>query len=141
MITSWPMQVGRPAVPLPEEVADHYLAILGLARRDPSLEALRELLAAHLTKIPFENISKLYYRKCLGLVDLPDIRLYLDGIEKYHFGGTCYSNNYHFHLLLRSLGYDRNEVAVGFHLPDPGAIGQPGPGGQVPRVLVPRTGP
>jgi len=80
------------------------LAILGVARREPSLEALRELLAAHLTRIPFENISKLYYRKRLGLVNLPGIQLYLEGIDKYHFGGTCYSNNYHFHLLLRSLG-------------------------------------
>jgi N-hydroxyarylamine O-acetyltransferase len=116
------MQVGRPAVPLPEEVADHYLAILGLARRDPSLEALRELLAAHLTKIPFENISKLYYRKCLGLVDLPDIRLYLDGIEKYHFGGTCYSNNYHFHLLLRSLGYEAKLCAADMQTPEVHAL-------------------
>jgi N-hydroxyarylamine O-acetyltransferase len=112
MITSWPIQVNLTPVPLPEKVTDHYLAILGLARRAPSLEALRELLAAHLTKIPFENISKLYYRKRLGLVDLPDIRLYLDGIEKYHFGGTCYSNNYHFHVLLRSLGYEAKLCAA-----------------------------
>ena len=44
------MEVDRTLVPLPEEVVDHYLAILGLMRRDPGLEALRELLAAHLTK-------------------------------------------------------------------------------------------
>ena len=53
MITSWPIQVNRTPVPLPQEVVDHYLEILGLARKDPSLEALRELLAAHLIKIPF----------------------------------------------------------------------------------------
>jgi len=98
------MHADRTLAPLPKEVAARYLAILGVARREPSLEALRELLAAHLTRIPFENISKLYYRKRLGLVNLPGIQLYLEGIDKYHFGGTCYSNNYHFHLLLRSLG-------------------------------------
>ena len=107
------MEVDRTLAALPEEVVDHYLAILGLLRRNPSLDALRELLAAHLTKVPFENISKLYYRKRLGLVDLPDIRLYLEGIEKYHFGGTCYSNNYHFHLLLQP-GI-RNEIVCCGH--------------------------
>jgi len=95
---SLPMQVDQTLVPLPEKVVDQYLAILGVVRREPSLEALRELLKAYLTRIPFENISKLYYRKRLGLVSLPPIQLYLDGIDKYHFGGTCYSNNYHFYL-------------------------------------------
>jgi len=102
---------------LPEELRAHYLAILGVSPREPSLDALRELLAAHLTRIPFENISKLYYRKRLGLVNLPPIRLYLDGIDKYHFGGTCYSNNYHFHLLLRSLGYEAKLCAADMKTP------------------------
>lgn len=97
---------------LPEGVAAHYLAILGVPQKEPSLEALRELVTAHLTRIPFENISKLYYRKRLGLTDLPAIRLYLEGIEKYHFGGTCYSNNYHFHRLLRGLGYEARLCAA-----------------------------
>ena len=87
MIFSLPMRVDRTLVPLPKEVVDHYLTILGIVRREPCLEAPRELLAAHLTRIPFENISKLHYRKHLGLVDLPPIQLYLDGIDKYHFGG------------------------------------------------------
>jgi N-hydroxyarylamine O-acetyltransferase len=116
------MQVDRTLAPLPEEVVDRYLAILGVARREPSLEALRELVAAHLTRIPFENISKLYYRKRLGLVNLPAIRLYLDGIEQYHFGGTCYSNNYHFHRLLRSLGYEAKLCASDMKAPQVHAL-------------------
>ena len=122
MIISLPMQVDRTLAPLPEEVVDRYLAILGVARREPSLEALRELVAAHLTRIPFENISKLYYRKRLGLVNLPAIRLYLDGIEQYHFGGTCCSNNYHFHLLLRSLGYEAKLCASDMKAPQVHAL-------------------
>ena len=116
------MQVDRTPAPLPEEVIDHYLAILGVARREPSLEALRELVAAHLTRIPFENISKLYYRKRWGLVNLPAIGLYLDGIDKYHFGGTCYSNNYYFHLLLRSLGYQAKLCAADMKTPQVHAL-------------------
>ncbi|MFZ0418690.1 MAG: arylamine N-acetyltransferase [Candidatus Sulfotelmatobacter sp.] len=111
------MQVDRTPALLPEGVTDHYLAILGVARREPSLEALRELLSAHLTRIPFENISKLYYRKRLGLVNLPAVRLYLDGIDKCHFGGTCYSNNYYFYLLLRSLGYQVKLCAADMNTP------------------------
>ena len=122
MIISLPMQVARTLVTLPEEVTAHYLAILGVARREPSLGALRELLAAHLTRIPFENISKLYYRKRLGLVNLPEIRLYLDGIDNQHFGGTCYSNNYHFYLLLRSLGYEAKLCAADMKTPQVHAL-------------------
>ncbi len=122
MMISLPMQVDRTLVPLPEEVVDHYLTILGVVPREPSLEALRELLAAHLTHIPFENISKLYYRKRLGLVNLPPIQLYLDGIDKYHFGGTCYSNNYHFHLLLRNLGYEARLCAADMKTPQVHAL-------------------
>jgi N-hydroxyarylamine O-acetyltransferase len=111
------MQVDGTAVSLPDEVTAQYLAMLGVARRNPSLDALRELLAAHLTRIPFENISKLYYRKHLGLLALPGIQLYLEGIGKYHFGGTCYSNNYYFNLLLRRLGYDAKLCAADMQTP------------------------
>jgi arylamine N-acetyltransferase len=79
---------------------------LGVSRRAPGLDALRELVAAHVTRIPFENISKLHYRRRLGLTDLVPLPLYLDGIERYHFGGTCYPNNFHFYTLLASLGYE-----------------------------------
>ena len=116
------MQNNQTPVPLPEDVVSRYLAILGVAHKSPSLEAFRELLLAHLTRIPFENISKIYYRKCFGLVNLPDIRLYLDGIQNHHFGGTCYSNNYHFHLLLRGLGYQAKLCASDMKTPHVHAV-------------------
>ena len=111
------MRVGSVVAPLPQDLIARYLAILQVARADPGLGALRDLVAAHLTRIPFENISKLYYRKHLGLLDLPQIDLYLEGIEKHHFGGTCYSNNYYFHLLLRSLGYEARLCAADMNTP------------------------
>jgi N-hydroxyarylamine O-acetyltransferase len=91
---------------LSPELFRRYLSALGVSLQKPSLEALRELVAAHLTRVPFENISKLYNRKRHGLTSLTPIELYLDGIERYHFGGTCYSNNFHFYTLLAALGYD-----------------------------------
>lgn len=82
-----------------------FINILGLETRLPSLEALSELLAAHLSVIPFENISKLFYKATLNQDQLPSFDQYLKGIEKFNFGGTCYSNNYYLFKLLAHLGY------------------------------------
>lgn len=94
------------AQPPAPELVRRYLAVLGVSRREPTPEALRELVAAQLTRVPFENISKRYNRKHHDLAGLPPLQLYLEGIERYHFGGTCYSNNFHFYSLLATLGYE-----------------------------------
>jgi N-hydroxyarylamine O-acetyltransferase len=91
---------------LAPELVRRYLAALDVTQHKPALGALRELVAAHLMRVPFENISKLYNRKHHELMDVPPLPLYLDGIERYRFGGTCYSNNFHFYSLLSTLGYE-----------------------------------
>jgi len=96
---------------------NRYLDILDIIRREPSVNALYELVKAHLTKIPFENISKLLYKK-QGLKTIPDLSLYLDGVEKNNFGGTCYSNNYYLYLLLKHLGYDVKLCGADMNNPD-----------------------
>lgn len=83
-----------------------YLALMGVSECEPNLDALTEIVRAHLIRVPFENISKLYRWKTSGLHGLTDFTLFLDGIERYHFGGTCYANNYHLNQLLTALGYD-----------------------------------
>ncbi len=87
------------------DLFDRYLALLGITSRPPSLEALRELTLAHLTRVPFENVSKLYARREPELCGLPGLERFLDGIERHHLGGTCYANNFHLHELLAHLGY------------------------------------
>lgn len=72
---------------------------------EPGAEALAELVAAHVMRVPFENVSKLYRKKRLRFTGLPSIEQFLEGIEQCHFGGTCYSNNFHLYTLLASLGY------------------------------------
>jgi len=109
-------------VHLEPELIARYLRLLGVARRPPSLEALKELVRGQLTRIPFENISKLYYKKHFGLGDIAAIGDYLDGVEKKHFGGTCYSNNFHFHCLLASLGYDAKLCSADMAVPDVHAV-------------------
>jgi len=85
---------------------DKYLDKLGIQRRKPSLPALKEIIKAHLIKIPFENISKLFYYKNYNMRTIPDFKLYIDGIVKNNFGGTCYSSNFYLNKLLDHLGYN-----------------------------------
>ena len=85
---------------------ERYLALLGTPQSEPSLDAFKRIVRAHLMEVPFENISKLYRYKTSGFRELPDSAMFLAGIEEYHFGGTCYSNNYYLYQLLISLGYD-----------------------------------
>jgi arylamine N-acetyltransferase len=99
-------------------LVERYLGMLGLVRSESSLSALRELIATHLYRVPFENISKLYYHRRRNLNTLPDIKLYLEGMERYHFGGTCYANNSHFCDLLASLGYDARLCGADMSAPD-----------------------
>jgi N-hydroxyarylamine O-acetyltransferase len=87
------------------DLLERYLNLLGVQRRKPSTDALYELVQAQLVKVPFENVSKLYYKKHHNHQGLPNLEFFLDGIERFHFGGTCYSNNYYFYQLLANLGY------------------------------------
>lgn len=83
-----------------------YLNLLGVQRKNPNLDSLKEIVRAQVLKIPFENISKLYYKKKSNLKQLIEFKLYLEGIEKYGFGGTCYAINFYLNKLLSWLGYD-----------------------------------
>ncbi len=103
---------------LDQDVLARYLGLLRVPKRQPSFDALRELVTAQMLRVPFENVSKLYYRKHLGLYDIPDIQTYLDGIERFHFGGTCYSNNYYLYSLVANLGYAAKLCGADMSNPD-----------------------
>ena len=96
---------------------DKYLKLLGFEAADPSYEFLCKLVIAHLIKVPFENISKLLFKK-QGVNYIPTLQTFLEGIEKYNFGGTCYTNNYYFHLLLEHLGFDVKLCGADMKNPD-----------------------
>jgi len=97
---------------------ERFLNLLGVEYRQPGIEALTELVTAFMTRVPFENISKLYYFKRDGLRTLPDTERYLEGIERNNFGGTCYPNNYHLNQLLCHLGYNAALCGAGMADPD-----------------------
>ena len=103
---------------MPPEFLERYLSLLGIPRQTPSVEALHEVVRAHVMRVPFENVSKLYYKKHDGLRGLPSLERFLDGIERFHFGGTCYTNNYYLYLLLRNLGYQARFCGADMSNPD-----------------------
>lgn len=100
------------------DLFDRYLRLLGITRRRPSLEALRELTLAHLTRVPFENISKLYLRNQPERHGLPALERFLDGIERHRLGGTCYANNFHLNQLLEHMGYRVSLCGADMSAPD-----------------------
>jgi arylamine N-acetyltransferase len=97
---------------------ERYLAILGLRPEPPSLRALKALVQAQLTRVPFENISKLFLSRREGTVTMPSLEGFLDGIERFHLGGTCYPTNGYFNLLLRYLDYDARLCGADMASPD-----------------------
>lgn len=97
---------------------DRYLRLLGITRRAPGPEALAELVRAQVERVPFENLSKLFRYRRGGLTGLPDLEEHLDGIERFHLGGTCYANNAHLHALLVALGYDARLCGADMSQPD-----------------------
>jgi len=104
--------------PMPEDLLERYLGLLDVPRHKPDFEFLSELVSAHLVRIPFENISKLYYKKHNDLRSLPSLELFLDGIERSNFGRTCYTNNYYLYQLLANLGYQTTLCGADMSNPD-----------------------
>ncbi len=100
-----------------KKVFDKYLDLLGVEASSPSFEFLCRIVRAHLLRIPFENVSKLVYKK-QGADNIPGLLTYLEGIEKYNFGGTCYANNYYLNLLLNHLGFDVKLCGADMKNPD-----------------------
>jgi len=97
---------------------DRYLEVLGVEPGPPSLGLLVELVLAQLVAAPFENISKLYRYRTAGSTTVPDLGEYLDGIEGWRLGGTCYTNNHHFYSLLDRLGFRVSLCGADMNQPD-----------------------
>ncbi len=83
-----------------------YLGFLRLKRENPSLDYLERIVAAQLARVPFENVSKLWYNKTKGQKYIPMPEQYMEGLFEYNFGGTCYTVNYYLYHLLCHLGFD-----------------------------------
>jgi arylamine N-acetyltransferase len=106
-----------PVVTRPE-IFERYLSILRVEPEPPSLDHLRRLVRAQLVRVPFENISKLYLKKTQNASYIPSLEEHLEGVERFHFGGTCYANNPYFAELLHHCGYDADLCGADMTKPD-----------------------
>jgi arylamine N-acetyltransferase len=99
---------------------DRYLALLGLAREAPSLDALTRLVRAHVLNVPFENVTALLRRRnCpTGPVPAMDLDGLLDTWERRAGGGICFELAAMFSKLLASLGYDLYVMLAQVSLPN-----------------------
>ena len=93
------------------KLEETYLRHLGLGRRPPNLEYLREIVAAQLARVPYENFSKLIRFKIEG-ASIPNFDEYIDQMIKRDFGGTCFAQNIHLNRLLGDVGFDSRMVAI-----------------------------
>ena len=97
---------------------ERYLSILGMGEAPPSIDHLSALVCAQLTRVPFENISKLYLKETHGASYIPSLEEHLEGIDRFSFGGTCYANNPYFYELMRFLGYEVTLCGADMSKPD-----------------------
>ena len=109
--------MSEPCPATPADIVERYLRLLGVQRKAPSLEGLRELVRVRLFRVLFGNVSNLHYSKHLGLRILPAFEVSLEGIERFNFGETCYPNNSYFWQLLSNLGY--GAILCGASMSDP----------------------
>ena len=58
-----------------EELFEKYLDLLGVSKTKPDFNLLTKIVRAHLIKVPFENISKLIYKK-QGMNYIPGLSTY-----------------------------------------------------------------
>lgn len=97
---------------------DRYLRLLGIRDFPVGLEGLRQLVRAHLVRVPFENVSKLLLFAREGAGRPITLTQFLDGIEHEDLGGTCYSSNPFLAELLAALGYECTLLGADMSTPD-----------------------
>jgi arylamine N-acetyltransferase len=99
-------------------LVERYLRLLGVAEPPAGLAGLREIVHRHLCRAPFENVSKLLLVGREGGGRPLALAEFLDGIEHYDLGGTCYSCNPFLAWLLRELGYAADLLGADMSKPD-----------------------
>jgi arylamine N-acetyltransferase len=99
---------------------DRYLALLGVEREAPSLDALTRLVRAQVLTVPFENVTALLRRRDHpdGPVPPMDLDHLLDTWERRAGGGICFELAAMFARLLASLGYDSYVMLAQVSLPN-----------------------
>ncbi len=88
---------------------DHYLSVLEVKNRAPSLDFLNDLIKAHLKSISFNNLA-VYFRP--GQILNLELDPLFEKVILNREGGYCFENNKVFFYLLKNLGFDVSPFAA-----------------------------
>lgn len=95
--------------------AFQYLNYIQVPLQKPSYDYLKTICAAHLNRIPFENVSTLMnfkvYHKQKRLQQ--DEQKFVEHLFQHHTGGTCYVINSSLNQLLNCLGFHSRYAFLG----------------------------
>ncbi|HSI87375.1 MAG: arylamine N-acetyltransferase [Candidatus Methylacidiphilales bacterium] len=87
---------------------DAYFKRIGYTgSREPTLETLNDLLMAHVTTVPFENLDVLLGRGICIEAAVVEKKLVVE-----HRGGYCFEQNGHFIRVLEALGYKVKSISA-----------------------------
>ena len=114
------MTVSQPTLAtLPATWTDRYLAMLGVERAAPSLEALSELSRAHLNAVLFGTVQSVLRKRATpeGPVPPLDLAAMLHDWERRTGSGVCFEAAAMVHQLLTSLGYQAYVVLATIRRP------------------------
>jgi len=98
---------------------DSYLALLSAEREPPTLDYVSRLTRAHLTRVPFENITSILRRAAAGALPVPPVELgsELDAWQQRRGGGLCFEVTEMFGRLLAELGFETYAILAEISFP------------------------
>ncbi len=98
---------------------ERYLALLGARREPPTLDFLRRLTRAHVSRVPFENISSILRRAAAGSAPVPPLQYdsELDAWQQRRGGGLCFEVTDMFGTLLVELGFRTHRILAVISFP------------------------
>ncbi len=90
---------------------EKYLKLLGVQKGSPSFSFLTAAVKCHLSKVPYENISKLVRFHQVG-PSIPSFEEFVGGIVEKTYGGTCFAQNIYLNHILNYLGFKSTLVGI-----------------------------
>lgn len=86
---------------------ERYLRVLDIPKGFPTLAYLTALVKRHLSKIPYENISKIVRFYKVG-PSIPNLEEFVSGVTGKSYGGTCFAQNIYLNHILNYIGFSQN---------------------------------
>lgn len=90
---------------------EKYLKLLGIKVMQPSVSFLNEIVKRQLSKVPYENISKIVRFHEIG-PSIPNLEEFVAGMVDKTYGGTCFVQNIYLNHILNYLGFKTDLIGI-----------------------------